>query len=170
MCYFPQIIQGPISFYDQLAHQLYEPHDFEFTRFKHGTELVLWGLFKKLVIADRAYIAINTVLDDYYGYSGTVLTFTIILYALQLYTDFSGGIDVVLGVSDMMGIRLSENFNTPYFSQSVQEFWRRWHMTLGGWLRNYVYIPLGGSRKGIVRKYLNTIITFLVSGIWHGAE
>ena len=102
--FFPQIIQGPISFYDQLAVQLYAPHSFDFTRFKYGCELILWGFFKKIVIADRAIIAINTVLDGYYDYSGTTLTFTILLYALQLYTDFSGGIDISRGVAQILGI------------------------------------------------------------------
>ena len=193
VCYFPQIIQGPISFYDQLAHQLYEPHDFEFTRFKHGTELVLWGLFKKLVIADRAYIAINTVLDDYYGYSGTVLTFTIILYALQLYTDFSGGIDISRGVSQILGIELAQNFRRPYFATTINDYWRRWHITLGAWMKEYVFYPLalsksftgftkrikstkfGATKAGAhIAKVLPTsfasLVVFFLVGVWHGAN
>jgi D-alanyl-lipoteichoic acid acyltransferase DltB (MBOAT superfamily) len=103
-------------------------------------------------------------------YRGAYALAAMILYSLQLYADFSGGIDVVLGVSDMLGIRLSENFRSPYFSESVQEFWRRWHITLGAWLREYVYIPLGGNRKGKVRKVINTLAVFLVSGLWHGVH
>ena len=101
-------------------------------------------------------------------YQGAFALAAMVLYSIQLYADFSGGIDMVLGASRMLGLKLSENFNAPYFSQSFQEFWRRWHITLGGWLREYVYIPLGGNRKGKVRKFFNSIVTFLVSGLWHG--
>ena len=193
VCYFPQIIQGPISFYDQLAHQLYEPHDFDFTRFKHGTELILWGLFKKLVIADRAYIAIKTVLDDYHGFGGTVLTFTILLYALQLYTDFSGGIDISRGVSQILGIELAQNFRRPYFATTINDYWRKWHISLGAWMKEYVFYPLalsksftgftkrvkatkfGATKAGLhIAKVLPTsfasLVVFFLVGIWHGAN
>lgn len=193
VCYFPQIIQGPISFYDQLAHQLYEPHSFDFTRFKHGTELILWGLFKKLVIADRAYTAIDTVLGDYHSYSGTVLTFIILLYALQLYTDFSGGIDISRGVSQILGIELTQNFRRPYFATSINDYWRRWHISLGAWMKEYVFYPLalsksftgftkwmkatklGTTKVGLhIAKVLPTsfasLIVFFLVGIWHGAN
>ena len=193
VCYFPQIIQGPISFYDQLAHQLYEPHSFDFTRFKHGTELILWGLFKKLVIADRAYIAIKTVLGDYYSYSGTALTVTILLYALQLYTDFSGGIDISRGVSQILGIELAQNFRRPYFATTINDYWRRWHITLGAWMKEYVFYPLalskgftgitkwikktkfGTTKAGMhIAKVLPTsfasLVVFFLVGVWHGAN
>ena len=193
VCYFPQIIQGPISFYDQLAHQLYEPHDFDFTRFKHGMELILWGLFKKLVIADRAYMAIKAVLDNYYDFSGTVLTFIIILYALQLYTDFSGGIDISRGVSQILGIELAQNFRRPYFATTINDYWRRWHITLGAWMKEYVFYPLalsksftgftkwlkstkfGSTKAGLhIAKVLPTsfasLVVFFLVGIWHGAN
>ena len=114
--FFPQIIQGPISFYHQLAHQLYEPHRFDFTRFKHGCELILWGFFKKLVIADRAVIAINTVIADYNAYTGIPLLFSVLLFAFQLYADFSGGIDISRGIAQILGIDMAENFRRPYFS------------------------------------------------------
>jgi len=193
VCYFPQIIQGPISFYDQLAHQLYEPHSFDFTRFKHGAELILWGLFKKLVIADRAYIAIKTVLGDYHSYSGTVLTFVVLLYALQLYTDFSGGIDISRGVSQILGIELAQNFRRPYFATNINDYWRRWHITLGAWMKEYVFYPLALSKSftGFTKKIKGTkfgatkagthiakvlptsfasLVVFFLVGIWHGAN
>lgn len=191
--FFPQIIQGPISFYDQLAHQLYEPHKFDFTRFKYGMELILWGFFKKLIIADRAVVAINTVTADYAAYNGTTLTFTILLYALQLYADFSGGIDISRGVAQIFGIDMVDNFKRPYFAKSINDYWRRWHITLGAWLKNYLFYPLAmsnlfinaskkmkgtkfGSTKagGHIAKVLPTsiasLIVFLVVGIWHGAN
>lgn len=191
--FFPQIIQGPISFYDQLAHQLYEPHKMDFTRFKHGCELILWGFFKKLVIADRAVIAINTVVADYNSNNGTILLFTVLLYALQLYADFSGGIDISRGIAQILGIDMVENFRRPYFSNSINEYWRRWHITLGAWMKEYIFYPLslsglflnaskkmkgtkfGGTKAGgHIAKVLPTafasLIVFLVVGIWHGAS
>ena len=191
--FFPQIIQGPISFYDQLAHQLYEPHSFDFTRAKYGAELILWGLFKKLVIADRAYIAIKTVLDDYGSFGGTTLTFTVLLYALQLYTDFSGGIDISRGVSQILGIDMIQNFRRPYFATSINDYWRRWHISLGAWMKEYVFYPLAlsksftnvtkkirGTKLGTTRmgahiaKVLPTsfasLVVFFLVGVWHGAN
>jgi D-alanyl-lipoteichoic acid acyltransferase DltB (MBOAT superfamily) len=191
--FFPQIIQGPISIYDQLAHQLYESHDFDFTRFKHGCMLILWGFFKKLVIADRAVIAISAVTADYNAYNGTTLTFTILLYALQLYADFSGGIDISRGVAQIFGIDLTENFKRPYFSKDISEYWRRWHISLGAWMKNYVFYPVATSKLFLnaskkmkatrfgktaagahIAKVLPTsvasLIVFLLVGIWHGAS
>ncbi len=191
--FFPQIVQGPISIYDQLAHQLYEPHDFDFTRFKHGMELILWGFFKKLVIADRAVIAINTVVPEYGTYSGTTLTFIILLYAVQLYADFSGGIDISRGVAQIFGIDMIDNFKRPYFSKSINEYWRRWHISLGAWLKNYLFYPVAMSNVFLtaskkmkatrfgktaagshISKVLPTsvasLIVFLVVGVWHGAS
>lgn len=191
--FFPQIIQGPISIYDQLAQQLYEGHDFDFTRFKHGCELILWGLFKKLVVADRAVIAITAVTDNYNAQGGTTLTFTILLYALQLYADFSGGIDISRGVAQIFGIDMIDNFKRPYFSKSINEYWRRWHISLGAWLKNYLFYPVAMSNlfitaskkmKGTkfgstaagahIAKVLPTsvasLIVFLVVGVWHGAD
>ncbi|MBQ1437754.1 MAG: MBOAT family protein [Ruminococcus sp.] len=191
--FFPQIVQGPISIYDQLANQLFEPHDFNFTRMKYGMELILWGFFKKLIIADRAVIAISTVTADYGKYCGTTLTFTILLYALQLYADFSGGIDISRGVAQIFGIDMIDNFRRPYFSKSINEYWRRWHISLGGWLKNYLFYPIAmsnvflnagkkikGTRFGKtaagahIAKVLPTsvasLIVFLVVGVWHGAS
>lgn len=191
--FFPQIVQGPISAYSQLGNQLFEPHDFDFTRFKHGCELILWGFFKKLIIADKTAIAINTVTAGYNSYCGTTLTFTILLYALQLYADFSGGIDISRGVAQILGIDMIENFKRPYFSRSISEYWRRWHISLGAWMKDYVFYPiamsglfLGVSKKirgtrfgkcaagAHIAKVLPTsvasLIVFLLVGIWHGAS
>lgn len=191
--FFPQIIQGPISIYDQLAHQLYEPHSFDFTRFKHGMMLILWGFFKKLIIADRAVIAITAVTDSYGSYGGSTLLFTILLYSVQLYADFSGGIDISRGVAQIFGIDMIDNFKRPYFSKSINEYWRRWHISLGAWLKNYLFYPVAMSNLFInaskkmkstkfgktaagahIAKVLPTsvasLIVFLVVGIWHGAD
>ena len=191
--FFPQIIQGPISIYDQLAVQLFEGHDFDFTRFKHGCELIMWGFFKKLVIADRAVIPITAVTAEFNKFGGTTLTFTILLYALQLYADFSGGIDISRGVAQIFGGDMIDNFKRPYFSRSINEYWRRWHISLGAWLKNYLFYPVAmsnafitaskkmkGTRFGKtaagahISKVLPTsvasLIVFLVVGIWHGAS
>ena len=156
--FFPQVIQGPISMYDQLAKQLYEGHDFDFTRFKYGCELIMWGFFKKLVIADRAAIAITAVTDKYNSYNGTTLTFTILLYSLQLYADFSGGIDISRGVSQIFGIDMIDNFKRPYFSKDINEYWRRWHISLGAWMKEYIFYPVAMSNLFITasKKMKNT--------------
>lgn len=190
--FFPHIIQGPISFYSQLAHQLYQPHKFDFRRFKYGCELILWGFVKKLIIADRAVIAINTVTENYNAYNGTTLTFTVVLYALQIYADFSGGIDISRGVAQIFGIDMAENFRRPYFSKSINEYWRRWHITLGAWMKEYVFYPVAMSgaiintskkikgkkeNAGKIKAHISMVfpsavasfVVFLIVGIWHGA-
>ena len=185
--FFPQIIQGPISMYGELAPQLYEWHDFKFENIKSGAELILYGFFKKIVLADRLAVAINRVTDKPAAYSGTVLLITVLFYAVQLYADFSGGIDIARGVSEMMGIKLPENFRQPYFSRSLSEYWRRWHITLGAWLKNYLFYPIAMSKafqslgkkiKALFGKNLAkvlpvsiaSLITFTIIGIWHGAK
>ena len=165
--YLPYMFIGPMEAYD--------PHRFDNPRFtwaglSEGAARILWGGFKKLVIAARLGVVIATITGNTETYRGLFALLAMLLYSVQLYADFSGGIDMVLGISRILGISLSENFDTPYFAQSFQEFWRRWHMSLGTWLRNYIYIPLGGNRKGKLRKYVNTVLTFLVSGYWHGAH
>jgi D-alanyl-lipoteichoic acid acyltransferase DltB (MBOAT superfamily) len=169
MSFFPIIMQGPISRYDQLAHQLSTPHSLEYTNLKFGAQLILWGYFKKLVIADRAGIVVNQVFNNPSDYYGLVVFLVSCLYLLELYADFSGCVDICRGISKMLGIELMDNFRHPFFSTSVQDFWRRWHISLSSWLRDYLYIPLGGNRKGSVRKQINTLIVFTVSGLWHGA-
>ena len=127
---------------------------------------MLWGAFKLLLIDARVSVAIDAIVTG--QLHGAYALAAMVLYSLKLYTNFSGGMDLILGASQMLGLKLSENFDVPYLSESIQEFWRRWHITLGDWLKNYIYIPLGGNRKGKLRKTVNLIVTFLVSGIWHG--
>ena len=167
--YFPHLSVGPIESYQSMQQALSQ-RKITWDGISLGFARVLWGLFKKLVIAARAGVITAAVAADPEAYQGGYALLAMVLYSLQLYADFSGGIDTVLGVSQMLGLRLSENFDRPYFSESVQEFWRRWHITLGAWLKNYIYIPLGGNRKGTLRKGINFIITFLVSGLWHGVH
>lgn len=189
--FFPQIIQGPIAIYDDLAGQLYEGHKLKYENIKYGFQLALWGLFLKMVLADRAVVALNTLLEQKYELQPFWSIFAIVLYAFQLYADFSGGINISRGVAQMFGITMAENFRRPFFSKSVSEFWRRWHMSLGHWLRTYLFYPLAVSRPflrlgkwfskhfpGPVGTHLSrvfpgcvaTFITFFVVGIWHGAS
>lgn len=192
LSFFPQITQGPISFYSDLAGQLYESRKFDFIRLKLGLELILWGYFKKCVIADRMSPIISNVMTDYQSFSGSADAFVLLIYAVQLYTDFSAGIDISRGIGEIMGISLPENFRRPYFSLSLGEYWRRWHITLGAWMKNYIFFPIAVSKKSVrLRKKvrstgfgktgfgkhaanvlpgcLGTIIVFLIVGMWHGA-
>ena len=167
--FFPAMFLGPIESYDRFRSSLNRRSP-SWDLFSRGLIRVLWGGMKKLVIAARAGVLIGTISAAPDKYRGAYALFAMVLYSLQLYSDFSGGIDMVLGVCNMLGLRFSENFNLPFLSETVSEFWRRWHMTLGSWLREYVYIPLGGNRKGKLRKYINLIITFFISGLWHGVH
>jgi len=167
--YLPSLFLGPIESYDTMGKALTD-RKVSWDGISCGAARMLWGGFKKLVIASRVGVIVGAISADPGKYSGAWALCAMLLYSVQLYCDFSGGIDMVLGGSQILGIRLQENFNAPYLSESFQEFWRRWHMTLGSFLREYVYIPLGGNRKGKVRKVLNLLVTFLVSGIWHGIE
>lgn len=167
--WLPHIFIGPIETYPRMRAALDGRH-ISGDDFLKGAVRSLWGVFKKLVIATRLSVIVSAISSDPERFNGAYVLVAMLFYSIQLYADFSGGIDIVLGVSRIMGIRMSENFDAPYFSQSVSEFWHRWHMTLGGWLREYVYIPLGGNRKGKLRRFLNIMVTFLVSGIWHGGE
>ena len=165
--YLPHLFVGPIQKYDR---NLFANRRITWEGIGEGAARALWGAFKKLVIASRVGVIVSAISAAPEEYAGAYALAAMLLYSLQLYSDFSGGIDIVLGISRMLGLNLSENFDAPYLSQSFQEFWRRWHITLGTWLREYIYIPLGGNRKGKFRKTLNLIITFLVSGIWHGIQ
>jgi len=169
MGFFPIIVQGPISRYSQLAPQLFEPKKLDYRTLKFGAQLMLWGFFKKMVIADRAAMLVNQVFNNYPDYAGLAVFAAMCLYTLQLYADFSGCVDICRGCAGMLGIELAENFRRPLFSTGIQEFWRRWHISLSSWFRDYLYIPLGGNRKGELRKHINTFIVFTVSGLWHGA-
>ncbi len=167
--YLPHLFMGPIEPYAGMRAAL-EERKISGDSFLKGAVRSLWGLFKKLVIAARTGVIVSAISGEPERFQGAFALAAMLLYAVQLYADFSGGMDIVLGVSRMLGIRMSENFDAPYLAQSVREFWRRWHITLGDWLREYVYIPLGGSRRGKRRRFLNTMVTFLVSGIWHGGK
>ena len=170
--FFPQLVAGPIERSSNLIHQISERHSFDFHRFLRGLSLMLWGYFQKLVIADRAAIFVNTVYNNpsHYDYYGLVTILATILFAFQIYCDFSSYSDIARGAAEILGFTLMKNFDTPYFSQSISEFWRRWHISLSTWFRDYVYIPLGGNRKGTCRKYINLMIVFCISGLWHGAS
>lgn len=147
--FFPQIVQGPIAIYDDLAGQLYEGHELKYENIKYGFQLILWGLFKKMVIADRMLVAINAILPQKNELSNFYSLFALLFYAAQLYADFSGGIDIARGVAEMFGITMAKNFERPYFSKSVSEFWRRWHISLGHWLRTYLFYPIAVSKAFI---------------------
>ena len=167
--FFPILIQGPISRYDQLAHQLYDGHPYRTENIMRGIQSVLWGLFLKFMIADKAAVFVDAVFGGETHYTGFYILCATVLYSIQLYTDFLSCVTISQGVSELFGIHLTDNFRRPYFSASIREFWRRWHISLSEWLRDYIYIPLGGNRKGKFRKYINLLITFTVSGFWHGA-
>ena len=168
--WIPRLFMGPIERYDAIAPQLSNPRKITWEDVSCGAMRILLGAFKKLVIATRLGVLTFAISADTEKYSGAFALAAMLMYAIQLYCDFSGGIDMVLGASRLVGFHMHENFKTPYFSESVREFWQRWHITLGAWLRDYIYIPLGGNRKGSLRKLCNTLITFLVSGLWHGVE
>lgn len=166
--FFPQILQGPIPRYEELGEKLYKGHDYCRENLRNGAYLVLWGFFQKLVIADRCNLVVNEIFANYMNYDGIYFWIGGILYSVQLYTDFAGCVSIAAGSAQMLGIKLPENFNHPYMAVSVKDFWRRWHISLSRFLKDYIYIPLGGNRKGKPRKYFNLFITFLISGIWHG--
>lgn len=168
MTFFPIFLQGPISRYEQLEKQLITHHKFDYKQFCFGLQLVLWGLFKKLVISNRLNMITNEIFDKNTEYTGIIMLLSGMCYALELYTDFSGAVDISRGIAQSMNITLIQNFNFPNSATSIKDFWSRWHTSLSTWLRDYIYIPLGGNRKGTFRKYINISITFFVSGLWHG--
>ena len=167
--FFPQLVAGPIERSKNLLTQMEEEHEFSYENFREGLMLMLWGFFLKLVIADRTAAFVNVVYSDLNTYTGYYVLIATILFAIQIYCDFSGYSTIAMGAAKILGFQLMDNFNAPYFSRSIAEFWRRWHISLNSWFRDYLYIPLGGSRKGKIRKEINTMIVFLLSGLWHGA-
>jgi Predicted membrane protein involved in D-alanine export len=168
--FFLQLVAGPIESSKNLLRQLAEPKEFDYDNVRTGLLTMLWGFFIKLVIADRSAILVNTVYNKYLDYSGFQLVAANVLFAVQIYCDFMGYSTIAKGASRVIGYDLISNFECPYFSQSIKEFWRRWHISLSLWLKNYLYIPLGGSRCSTLKKHFNLMVTFLVSGLWHGAN
>lgn len=168
--FYPQLVAGPIERPQNLIHQLKEEKAFDYASFTSGLQLMLWGFFKKLVIADRLGILVAQVYGDPFNYSGLPLLFATYCFAYQIYCDFSGYTDIAIGAAQVMGIKLMKNFNCPYSARNPQEFWQRWHISLSTWFRDYLYIPLGGSRHGHWNQYRNILIVFLLSGLWHGAN
>ncbi len=168
--FFPQLVAGPIERAKNLLPQFYEKHYFDYKRVTDGLKLMLWGFFKKLVIADRLAIVVNTIYNNPTDYTGLPLVLATLFFAFQIYCDFSGYSDIAIGAAQVMGIRLMDNFKRPYFSRSISEFWRRWHISLSTWFKDYLYIPLGGNRVSIPRWYFNLLVVFIVSGLWHGAN
>lgn len=168
--FFPQLVAGPIERSKNLLKQLAVSKKFCFEDFREGLLLMLWGFFLKIVLADRIAIFVDTVYGDLSTYSGAYFTIATMLFAMQVYCDFAGYSTIAMGAAKVLGITLMENFSAPYLSTSVAEFWRKWHISLTSWFKDYLYIPLGGGRKGKIRKYINKLIVFLVSGLWHGAS
>ena len=168
--FFPQLVAGPIERSKNLLKQLAVPRKFSFERARDGLMLMIWGYFLKLCLADRIAIFVDTVYGNYHQFGGWYIAIATMLFAVQIYCDFYGYSTIAMGAAEILGIDLMKNFDAPYLSTSVSQFWRRWHISLTSWFRDYLYIPLGGSRRGKARKYVNQMIVFLVSGIWHGAS
>ena len=184
--YFPQIIQGPIVRYNRLAPQFFKKHKYDGGDFRYGFETICWGVFKKIFIADRIAVFVNTVFSDYNQYYGAVIFLGVFAYSIQIYTDFSGGIDIVRGISQILGIKLDVNFRRPFFANSLTDFWRRWHITLSAWMKDYVFYSLNlskpltyinkkarrafGNKTGkLISVCISTYILYFIVGIWHGS-
>jgi alginate O-acetyltransferase complex protein AlgI len=168
--FYPQLVAGPIERPQNLLHQFREKYDFDSARVVSGLRLMLWGLFKKVVIADRLAIVVDTVYNNSTHYNSFSLIVATVFFSFQIFCDFSGYSDMAIGAARIMGFKLMTNFNKPYQSRSTDEFWKRWHISLSTWFKDYLYISLGGNRVTIPRWYLNLFIVFLVSGLWHGAN
>ena len=168
--FFPQLVAGPIERSKNLLRQLAVPHRFSFDNLREGFLLMLWGFFLKIVIADRAALFVDTVYNNHADYGGVFVLMATLFFIFQVYCDFGGYSAIAMGTAKMLGIDLMDNFQTPFLSTSISEFWRRWHVSLSSWFRDYVYIPLGGNRKGTARKYFNILLTCTASGLWHGAN
>ena len=168
--FFPQLVAGPIERSKNLLAQINERHHLKYENVRDGLFLIFWGYFLKLVLADRIAIIVSTVYDSPSTYNGLYLIIATILFAFQILCDFNGYTTIARGTAQIMGFHLMENFNAPYFADNVADFWRRWHISLTSWFKDYLYIPLGGNRKGSFRKYLNILIVFTISGLWHGAS
>lgn len=184
--FFPQLVQGPISRFSELEPQFFTPHRFEGRTFTYGLQRILWGYFKKLVIADRIVALMTTLLDEPAEYRGAYVFLLIIVYSIQIYADFTGGIDITIGIAESLGIKLAENFNRPFSSVSTKEYWRRWHITMGTWFTDYIFYPVSVCRPMLklskfsrrvfgnavgkrIPVYLATVVTWFLTGLWHGA-
>ncbi|MDF2943287.1 MAG: putative rane protein [Herbinix sp.] len=184
--FFPQLIQGPISRFDDLKETLFEEHSYQMKKVSFGLQRILWGYFKKLVIADRLLVAVNTIVRGPEEYQGSYVLVGMFFYAITLYADFTGGIDITIGIAEVMGIRVKENFERPYFSKSIVEYWRRWHISLSSWFREYMFYPISVSKSMLnltrfcknkvgdwvgkrISIYIASIIVWFTTGIWHGA-
>lgn len=185
--FFPQLIQGPISRFSDLSKSLYEEHKFDINVFKSGVQRILWGYFKKVVIADRILTAVKVLISDTDTYNGVFVFVGMMFYAVELYADFTGGIDITIGIAEALGITVTENFNRPFFSKSIKEYWRRWHITMGTWFTDYIFYPITVS-KGMLKLskksrailgetigkrvpvYLSSFTVWLATGVWHGAS
>ena len=168
--FFPQLVAGPIERATNLLPQFYKKRTFKYQQAVNGLRQILWGLFKKMVIADNCAAIVNTIFDNHQDYSGSTLVLGAVFFAFQIYGDFSGYSDIAIGTARLFGFNLMQNFAFPYFSRDIAEFWRRWHISLSTWFRDYLYIPLGGSRGTKAKVIRNVFIIFIVSGFWHGAN
>ena len=168
--FFPQLVAGPIERSKNLLIQLEKPATFSFVNMRSGLLMMLWGFFQKLVIADRAAILVDYVYNHFQGFVGYPLVIATFLFAIQIYCDFGGYSCIAIGAAQVLGIQLMQNFRQPYFATSIGDFWRRWHISLSTWFRDYLYFPMGGSRCGVLRRNWNLMVTFIVSGAWHGAN
>jgi len=168
--FYPQLVAGPIERPQNILHQFREKYDFHYPRVAEGLKLILWGFFKKLVIADRLAIYVNSIYNNADHHNGMTLLVATVFFAFQIYCDFSGYTDIARGAAQVMGFKLMTNFNHPYFAKNISEFWKRWHISLSTWFRDYLYISLGGNKVSIPRWYFNLFFVFLVSGLWHGAN
>ena len=172
LSYFPKFISGPLMGTKDFLEQVKELSSWKFNEeeTKEGLLLMMWGYFQKLILSDHLAILVTRIYDFWEGYSGTVICAGTVLFAIQLYADFAGYSCMAIGASRILGIKIDANFRQPYFASGIKDFWRRWHISLSSWLRKYIYIPLGGNRKGTICKYRNILVTFLASGLWHGAS
>lgn len=168
--FFPQLVAGPIEKATNLLPQITSEKEFDYDEAVYGLRQMLWGFFKKILVADTFARYVDKVYSNVYGYKGVDLAFAIVFFTIQIYCDFSGYSDIAIGTAKLLGIKLMTNFKSPYFSTSIKEFWGRWHISLSQWFKNYVYIPLGGNRCSKPRHYINLLVTFLASGLWHGAN
>jgi alginate O-acetyltransferase complex protein AlgI len=185
--FFPQLVQGPISRFDDLSKTLFQEHSYDSRNVNFGLQRIMWGFFKKMVIADRILVAVNTIIRDPETYQGVFVLVGMLFYAFELYADFTGGIDITIGIGEVLGIKIKENFDRPYFSKSITEYWRRWHITMGTWFKDYLFYPISVSRPMLdlskfsrqrfgnaigkrIPVYISTMIVWFATGIWHGAN